>query len=419
MDLGGKTFSVPRSSARKEFINSLNKSISLFYDMKTSLNENDISIDIKHIPNDALDLSSISITYNYCVEQLKSCFNNGNEKFLINYKQLLETNSISKLELDNASKIIQKYSQEMNMLQENNKILKNIIAKLNKKKKKKEYNRLKRTYIILKQISRKYKKTLVKNDNITPKTLNYILSMQNNRGIIFKLNNIKYKIEEMINIYCMNKRIQSQRQGFLIEYVYSLKSLKNYFSRKYRIRKIFNCIKKGAKGISESIKKIEKFFQNIKKNIKSLKSKAIDSFDRNFTYSNLKSFFENIKYQINDIYSNHEISKLKNIKNMINSALKSNRMPESENEKNIFSCLICIKMINYLFAILNVKDISDINILSKIKFKKMMDLKSTFDVFSTIVTIVSIITTIASYILPLIGFTGIAIFASFITIHKL
>ena len=418
MQLTDKKFTVPRSSSRKEFIKSLDASIKSFDNMAKSLNNEDMLINIENIPSEAFDLISISTTYNVYINKLIKIFNdNRNVNLLIDYANLLEKNTISKSKMNDTSKIMQKYSQEMNILQKNNKNLKNIEIKLNKEKQKKALAQVKKAQTTLKRICKKYKQSLSKSGSITPTTFNNVLSIKNGKGLLSKLNNIKFKIQEIIDVYIMNKRIQLQKRGFFAKIINSLKSLKNYFSRKYRIRKIFNYIQKNQKGISKSIEKIKFFFRTINKNFKSLKLKATGSFDRNFTYLNLKSVFENMKYRVNNIYSDPKMSKSKNIKNMIYDVMKSNSMPQSKSEKDLFMCLICIKMINYLFAVLNIEDsLENINNLSKIKLKQIIDLKTTFEMFKIVLTILSIIVTIASFVLPWLGVVGTPLWGTLIKI---
>ena len=419
MDTYDERFTVPRSSSKKEFIKNLDESIKLFDILAKKINEK-MLIDIGSIPNEAFDLISISTTYNIYIDKLSKIFNNNkNVNLLIDYANLLDGSSISKSKMNDTAKIIQKYSQEMNILQQNSKKLKNAKIKSmeDKNKSKKATNQIKRAHTTLKSICKKYKICLAKQKNITPMTLNNVLSIKNEKGLLFKLRNIKFKIEEINKVYIMNKQIKSQQKGFFSKIINSIKSIGHYFSRKYRIRKIFNYIQKSQKGISKSIEKIDFFFNAIKKNIKSLKLNATGSFDRNFTYLNLKEIFRNIKYKINNIYSSPELSKSKNIKNMISEALASNSMPVSKNEKNIFSCVICVKMINYLFEILNIKDdLINISDFQKIKLKQIINLKSAFEIFKIVLTILSIVVTIASYILPFVGIVGAPLWGSLITI---
>jgi len=80
-------------------------------------------------------------------------------------------------------------------------------------------------------------------------------------------------------------------------------------------------------------------------------------------------------------------------------------------------CLICIKIINYLFTVLNIEDnLGNINNLSKIRLKQIIDLKTTFEMFKIVLTILSIIVTIASFVLPWLGVVGTPLWGTLIKI---
>ena len=76
MQLNDKKFTVPRSSSRKEFIKSLDASIKSFDNMTQSLNNEDMLINIENIPSEAIDLKTITTTYNHHLNKLIKIFNN-------------------------------------------------------------------------------------------------------------------------------------------------------------------------------------------------------------------------------------------------------------------------------------------------------------------------------------------------------